>query len=184
MTLSEAAPLPVISGPRFCRSHAFGLAAFALPRGLPGCPRCPAGPRSRAVGWRHGPWRRRYRSYNGVRVESLGRRFVVPRIAALPGLRRELATGVVGRLRGTGPRTRRNLPGVNGDDPEALDELDKVGQRKGGRPKTHNNVQGKAPTGNRESAALRRLRKDAPELHAEVLAGNISAHAARTQAER
>ncbi len=38
------------------------------------------------------------------------------------------------------------------------------------------------PAGNSESAALRRLRKDRADLHAEVLAGNLKAHAAMVQA--
>ena len=38
------------------------------------------------------------------------------------------------------------------------------------------------PTGNSATQALRRLRKDAPELHAEVLAGNLTAHAAMVKA--
>lgn len=38
------------------------------------------------------------------------------------------------------------------------------------------------PRGTSKDYALRRLRKDAPELHAGVLAGNLSAHAAMVQA--
>ena len=38
------------------------------------------------------------------------------------------------------------------------------------------------PTGTAKAAALRRLRKDKPELHAEVIAGRLSAHAAMVQA--
>lgn len=38
------------------------------------------------------------------------------------------------------------------------------------------------PEGNTQAKALRRLRKDAPELHAEVLTGRLSAHAAMVQA--
>lgn len=38
------------------------------------------------------------------------------------------------------------------------------------------------PTGTSESAALRRLRKDRPDLHAQVLANELSAHAAAIQA--
>ncbi|MFJ8755498.1 hypothetical protein [Streptomyces cyaneofuscatus] len=43
-------------------------------------------------------------------------------------------------------------------------------------------VRTKAPSGNRQEAALRRLRKDAPELHARVMNGELSAHAAMVQA--
>ncbi|GMU54983.1 MAG: hypothetical protein AMXMBFR33_41290 [Candidatus Xenobia bacterium] len=91
-------------------------------------------------------------------------------------------------------------------DPEALDLLDKVTQRIGGRPakeeptepyaeeagprETFDSVKGfpevapvaLAPTGNSCAAALRRLRKDRPDLHAEVLAGNKSPHAAMVEA--
>lgn len=48
---------------------------------------------------------------------------------------------------------------------------------------TLDNIQGsKAPTGTSESAALRRLRKDRPDLHAQVLNGEVSAHAAAVEA--
>lgn len=72
------------------------------------------------------------------------------------------------------------------DDAEAADLLDRalVGQQ-GRRTDLYDNVQEvevKAPTGNRQEAALRRLRKDAPELHGEVLAGRLSAHAAMVEA--
>lgn len=39
-----------------------------------------------------------------------------------------------------------------------------------------------APTGTSREAGLRRLRKDRPDLHAEVLAGHLTAHAAMVQA--
>jgi hypothetical protein len=64
------------------------------------------------------------------------------------------------------------------DDPEALDLLDQALQN----PDALHNVQANAPTGNAKDRALRKLRKDAPELHAEVLAGRLSAHAAMVQA--
>lgn len=68
------------------------------------------------------------------------------------------------------------------DDPEAVDLLDRALQNRRGRPEILNNVQVKAPEGNGRDTALRRLRKNAPELHAEVVAGRISAHAAMVQA--
>jgi hypothetical protein len=40
----------------------------------------------------------------------------------------------------------------------------------------------KAPSGTSREAGLRRLRKDRPDLHAEVLAGALSTHAAMVQA--
>ena len=71
---------------------------------------------------------------------------------------------------------------VVADDPVAVDLLDQALQRPSSIH-AHNNVQGtEAPVGNSQAAALRRLRKDAPELHAEVLAGNLSAHAAMVKA--
>ncbi len=45
-----------------------------------------------------------------------------------------------------------------------------------------NNVNVDRPVGNSEAAALRRLRKDREDLHAEVLAGTLSAHAAMVTA--
>lgn len=65
----------------------------------------------------------------------------------------------------------------------ALDALDRVMQGKPGRPgkETLNNVKG-FPAGNSESAALRRLRKERRDLHAQVLAGEKSAHAAMVEA--
>lgn len=61
-------------------------------------------------------------------------------------------------------------------DMKAADLLDEALQN---RPAVHagNNVPSR-PEGNTRDKALRRLRKDAPELHADVLAGRLSAHAA------
>lgn len=71
------------------------------------------------------------------------------------------------------------------DDPEAVDLLDRVLQRQVGRPRETvdniNNSEGR-PSGTSQARALRRLRKDAPELHAEVIAGRLSAHAAMVKA--
>ena len=46
----------------------------------------------------------------------------------------------------------------------------------------NSNVKALAPTGNSESYAHRRLRKDRPDIHARVLAGEISAHAGMIEA--
>lgn len=71
------------------------------------------------------------------------------------------------------------------DDREAVDLLDRVLQRQVGRPRktvdNTNNSEGR-PSGTSQARALRRLRKDAPELHAEVIAGRLSAHAAMVKA--
>jgi hypothetical protein len=58
------------------------------------------------------------------------------------------------------------------------------GVRQGRRTDLNNNVQKveAAPQGNARHRALRRLRKDRPDLHAEVLAGDRSAHAAMVEA--
>lgn len=60
-----------------------------------------------------------------------------------------------------------------------LDLLDQALQGKVG---AHSNNVTRTPKGNSSDAALRRLRKDRPDLHAEVLHGNLSAHAAAVAA--
>lgn len=74
-------------------------------------------------------------------------------------------------------------------DVEALDALDQAMKREpGGDTRSTKaqtnvyNVHNERPAGNAEARALRKLRKDAPELHREVLKGNLSAHAAMVQA--
>ena len=68
------------------------------------------------------------------------------------------------------------------DDVETLDLLDQALQNPHGGDRSKNDNVQLAPTGNQREGALRRLRKDAPELHAEVLAGRLSAHAAMVKA--
>lgn len=71
------------------------------------------------------------------------------------------------------------------DDPAALDLLDRALQRPDGRPvETFDNVQDlpQAPTGNSSARALRALRDKRPDLHARVLAGELSPHAAMVEA--
>lgn len=67
---------------------------------------------------------------------------------------------------------------------EALDMIDRAMQgRQGERTDLFDNVKEvKAPTGNSTDAALRRLRKDAPELHQRVLSGELSPNAAMVEA--
>jgi len=77
------------------------------------------------------------------------------------------------------------------DDTEALALFEKAlksDQQHGGdrvsaeaRSKV-NNINLAPPRGTSKDYALRKLRKDAPELHAEVLAGRLSAHAAMVKA--
>lgn len=73
---------------------------------------------------------------------------------------------------------------VIGPDVEALDLLDQALQNPHGtnQHEENNNVQVLAPEGNRAEAALRRLRKDRPDLHEQVLADELSPHAAMVQA--
>lgn len=70
------------------------------------------------------------------------------------------------------------------DDLEAVDLLDRALRGRQGERTDLLDIskEVKAPTGTTKEAALRRLRKDRPELHADVLAGNLSAHAAMVQA--
>lgn len=81
----------------------------------------------------------------------------------------------------------RQIRGLCEGDKEALDAIDKILQRPAGGDRRSsdfnvNNVHVERPAGNTESAALRRLRQAAPELHAEVLAERLTAHAAMVQA--
>ena len=76
---------------------------------------------------------------------------------------------------------------VISDDTEAVDLLDRTLQaasRPGERTDLVDNMNevAQVPRGTSKEYALRRLRKSAPELHAEVLAGNLSAHAAMVKA--
>jgi len=70
------------------------------------------------------------------------------------------------------------------DDPEAVDLLDKaLAGRQGERTDLVYNIHKvERPAGTAKDRALRKLRTDAPELHAQVLAGKLSAHAAMVKA--
>lgn len=71
------------------------------------------------------------------------------------------------------------------DDSEALDLLDRALQQPNHRPESRDDITSyKDPNarGTSKEYALRKLRKDAPELHADVLAGRLSAHSAMVQA--
>lgn len=73
------------------------------------------------------------------------------------------------------------------DEPPALDAIDRACRGKQGRRSDlFDNVQEvaptPAPTGNSRDTALRRLRDQRPDLHARVLAGELSAHAAMIEA--
>lgn len=68
------------------------------------------------------------------------------------------------------------------NDVEALDLLTHALKNPVGHPAISNIIKERAPTGTSKEAALRKLRKDAPELHVEVLAGRLTAHRAMVQA--
>ncbi len=76
---------------------------------------------------------------------------------------------------------------IAADDTEVLDLIDRVVQGKhagnGSNQYASANVDNvhisTRPTGNDRQRALRKLRKDSPTLHAEVLAGKLSPHAAK-----
>ena len=79
------------------------------------------------------------------------------------------------------------LRGLCEDDIEARDALDKATQKQHGGDRHSpafnvDNIHVERPTGTSQSAALRRLRKNRPDLHAEVLAERLSAHAAMVEA--
>lgn len=77
------------------------------------------------------------------------------------------------------------------DDARTLDLLDQALQESPGNPTGANQYAGgtvdnindsSRPDGTSRTYALRKLRKDRPDLHAEVLAGTVSAHRAMVQA--
>lgn len=69
------------------------------------------------------------------------------------------------------------------DDKEALDLLDQALQNPSSIHAV-SNIHGSIgrPSGTTQARALRKLRNDAPELHADVLAGRLSAHGAMVKA--
>jgi hypothetical protein len=67
------------------------------------------------------------------------------------------------------------------EDDVATKLLRKALKEKPGPKSSHNNVM-RTKQGNDRSYALQRLEHDAPELHAEVLAGRLSAHGAMVKA--
>lgn len=69
------------------------------------------------------------------------------------------------------------------DDAEAVDLLDRSLQNPASVHSAVSNIHGtERPAGTTKDRALRKLRKDAPDLHADVLSGNLSAHAAMVKA--
>jgi hypothetical protein len=74
------------------------------------------------------------------------------------------------------------------EDTESIDLIDRELQRPPGGDKRSkeatsvNNVNVDRPQGNASATALRRLRKDRSDLHAKVIAGELSAHSAMIEA--
>lgn len=85
-------------------------------------------------------------------------------------------------LSGIGAESVEQLKRLVGDEPGLRDLIDRAVQNPVGSNVPLYNIQGRAPTGTSKDAALRRLRKDAPELHAQVLADELSPHAAMVAA--
>jgi hypothetical protein len=74
---------------------------------------------------------------------------------------------------------------ICGDDPEALNLLDIALKQRPGPPlKSVDNINEstKRPDGTSEQYAIRKLREDRPDLHARVLARELSPHAAMIEA--
>jgi hypothetical protein len=96
------------------------------------------------------------------------------------------------RIRGVGKADRRGLPrrAVPPPDPgQSLDLFDRAWQRPASLhvdndddDAVYNIHDNERPAGTSVEATIRRLRKDAPEIHARVLAGEISAHAGMIEA--
>lgn len=86
--------------------------------------------------------------------------------------------------------TVENIIKICRDDKYVLDKIDELTQRpNGGDRKTEEykislyNIQtDNAPTGTSTQSALRRLRKDRPDLHEQVINNKLTAHAAMIQA--
>jgi hypothetical protein len=89
--------------------------------------------------------------------------------------------------------TQRPVGGQPGNEnavkrAQAIEAIDQASLRPSGKPKTNVNSNNSdvnirlRPTGNSAAAAHRRLRKDRPDLHARVLAGELSANAAMIEA--
>jgi len=96
---------------------------------------------------------------------------------------RHVAADIVARAAGMGS-TVAITKALLRDDKVASDLLDQALQGKQGRRSdlVSNSNEVARPVGTTRDQALRRLRKDAPELHAQVLAGELSPHAAMVEA--
>ncbi len=73
------------------------------------------------------------------------------------------------------------------DDSATLSMITQAVKNPNGRrpkQKTVDNVHSSKPDGNSRQAALRSLRKNAPEIHDEVISGKLSAHAGMLKVKR
>ncbi len=114
---------------------------------------------------REGMWRERYVQTNG-RIAAFEQFIDFVRTPPREGLGADIPT----------------LKRLCSDDPEAMDEIDKALLRpRGGAHAKVDNIQ-VAPTGTARQQALRRLRSQRPDLHARVLAKELTAHAAMVEA--
>lgn len=68
------------------------------------------------------------------------------------------------------------------NDPTALDLIDQATKRPNGVHTGAIDIVNSTPDGNSADQAIRRLRKDRPDLHAKVLAKELSPHAAMVEA--
>jgi hypothetical protein len=78
--------------------------------------------------------------------------------------------------------TIRFLKNLCRDDAEALEAIDRATQREPCKHAVDNVNSNERPAGNSRDAAIRRLRKDRPDLLEKVIAGQLSAHAAAIEA--
>lgn len=86
-------------------------------------------------------------------------------------------------LDGLGAESVEQLQRLVADQQVLRDGIDKAIQRPAHRPVTVDNVNSsERTTGNATDTALRKLRKDRPDLHAQVLAEELSPHAAMVRA--
>lgn len=82
-------------------------------------------------------------------------------------------------LSGLGAESVEQIKRLVGDDRGLRDLIDRAVQSpNGAHHPIANSNRSRTPNGTTADAALRRLRKDAPELHAQVIAGDLSPHAA------
>lgn len=71
---------------------------------------------------------------------------------------------------------------IVGDEQPTRDLLEQALGHPVGRPENHNNGTNPSPQGKSVASALRRLCKDRPDLHARVMAGELSANKAMVEA--